>query len=249
MITRLRRTLLALPSLLMLAAAPAADAGDAAEAEVIGFSPDGAYVAFEQYGVQDGSGYAYADLFVIDLAADAWVAGTPVRVLLEDYDAEPEAARQAALAQAAPILRKLGIEGRSTGRALLRHVVTDRGVDPHAARFAIFAHGTAVYELQLREREAAAPGCPEEFGPFRLFDLVLLYPGGRRRVLHEDASLPTSRGCPIGYGIAEVWMHGGLGTEHAASLIVLLHMQRPGFEGPDVRFLAVALRPADLDPF
>jgi predicted secreted protein len=71
--------------LLFLAGANSiARAGDAAGREVIGFSPDGRYFAFEQYGVQDGSGFAYSDIMVIDATSDAWVVGTPVRKRADD---------------------------------------------------------------------------------------------------------------------------------------------------------------------
>ena len=41
-------------------------AGDFANLNVLGFSSDGNIFAFEQYGVQDGSGFPYADRFYID---------------------------------------------------------------------------------------------------------------------------------------------------------------------------------------
>ena len=71
---RLRLALL-LP--LTVATVPAR-AADNAERAVVGFSPDGRYFAFEQYGVQDGSGFPYSEIFVIDLNANKWVKGSPV---------------------------------------------------------------------------------------------------------------------------------------------------------------------------
>jgi predicted secreted protein len=245
------RTLIACLLATALALAPGARAGDVAQVEIIGFSADGAYVAFEQYGEQDGSGFPYADVFVIDVAADDWVDGTPVRVLLQDDSAGPEAARKAARGKAAEAMARVGIEPGRTGRALLRHPMTDRSVDPHAARFAIFAFTDREYELQLVERTVSAPDCPEDFAPFKLFDLVLVEPEGAERYLHQDAALPKSRGCPLDYAIAEVWVHGfdAITPAGTQTLLVLLHMQQPGFEGPDVRFLAVGLRPAGLRAF
>ena len=57
-------------------------AGDYASRHVIGFSADGRYFAFEQYGAQDGSGFPYAEIFIIDTQADSWVAGSPDSRLL-----------------------------------------------------------------------------------------------------------------------------------------------------------------------
>lgn len=238
-------------ALMLSAVVAAARANDVAQAEVIGFSADGAYVAFEQYGVQDGSGFAYSDIFLIDLVRDAWVEGTPVRVVIEDFEATEAAARAAAMQRAQPLLRQIGIEPGRTGHVLLRHEPTDRSVDPHAARFVLFADAPLVYELRIAEREVPAPDCPEDFGPVKLFDLTLGEEGGAQRVLHSDTVLPKSRGCPLGYAIGQVWLYDGDGwnTADGQSLLVLLHMRQPGFEGPDLRFLAVGVRPADLKPF
>ena len=54
-------------------------AADAAERAILGFSPDGRWFAFEEYGVQDGSGAPYANIYVIDLDMDRWARDTPVQ--------------------------------------------------------------------------------------------------------------------------------------------------------------------------
>ncbi len=51
---------------------------------MIGYSEDGNYFAFEQFGIQDGSGFAFSDVFVIDLVNDKWTAGSPFEVEAED---------------------------------------------------------------------------------------------------------------------------------------------------------------------
>ena len=58
-------------------------AGDRALIDYVGFSADFRYFAFEEFGIQDGSGFAYSNIFVVDLATDSWVVGTPVRVQAE----------------------------------------------------------------------------------------------------------------------------------------------------------------------
>lgn len=59
-------------------------AGDRALIDFIGFSPDAKYFAFEEFGIQDGSGFAYSNIFVVDLENDTWLEGTPIRVRTED---------------------------------------------------------------------------------------------------------------------------------------------------------------------
>ena len=55
-------------SLTLFSAAPAL-AGDAAQFDPIGFSEDGRYFAYEEYGIQDGSGFPYATIYLVDLIA------------------------------------------------------------------------------------------------------------------------------------------------------------------------------------
>src|SRR5690554_5413879 len=88
----------------------AAIAGDRALAEFIGYSTDGRYFAFEKYGIQDGSGFPYSNIYFIDLPADAWLSGTPVRVRIDSEEARLADARAQARGQAAARLDDLGID-------------------------------------------------------------------------------------------------------------------------------------------
>jgi predicted secreted protein len=67
-----------LSSLLILACTMATGvrAGDVAELAILGFSQSGGIFAFEEYGVQDGSGFPYANRYYIDTATDSYVKGT-----------------------------------------------------------------------------------------------------------------------------------------------------------------------------
>ena len=83
-------------------------AADASYPEAIGFSEDGTRFAFVEWGRQDGSGFAYANLYVLDLAKDSWLI-SPIRVLVEDETAAPRAAYEMALDQAQDALQKFDI--------------------------------------------------------------------------------------------------------------------------------------------
>ena len=61
-------------------ASPTAFAGDFADRELLGFSRDGAYFAFEEFGVLDGSGIPYSNIYVVEVDKDAWIDGTPIRL-------------------------------------------------------------------------------------------------------------------------------------------------------------------------
>lgn len=74
----------AAPGLLLLAVtfvASQASAGDYAAFQPIGFSSDGYVFAFEEYGVQDGSGFPYSTIYVIDTRNDTFLPGAPVRAV------------------------------------------------------------------------------------------------------------------------------------------------------------------------
>ncbi|MBZ0141486.1 MAG: hypothetical protein K8H87_17220, partial [Pseudorhodoplanes sp.] len=79
---RFKAALIALPVLL----ASPAQAGDAAARQVLGFSPDGNYFAFEQYSALYEQDAAFSEYVVIDTRGDRFVAGTPIKVLIRGDD-------------------------------------------------------------------------------------------------------------------------------------------------------------------
>ena len=117
----------------LLTPASPARAADAAERAVHGFSSDGRYFAFEQFGVQDGSGFPYADIFIVDLEGDKWVDGTPLRVLLEDERHTLGAARGEAMARAKPFIDRLAIG--EPGVVLATNVIYQANADPRRMVF------------------------------------------------------------------------------------------------------------------
>ena len=48
---------------------------------------DGEIFAFEEFGVQDGSGFHFSTIYVIDTDTDSWAPGTPIRVRIDDETA------------------------------------------------------------------------------------------------------------------------------------------------------------------
>ena len=91
-------------------------AGDAAARRIIGFSPDGAYFAFEQYGELDGGASAsgYSEIDIIDTRNDEFVGGKPI-LIVDESEASTltlEQARAQAAAKAKPILAKYAIAPR-----------------------------------------------------------------------------------------------------------------------------------------
>jgi len=91
-------------------------AGDAAARRVIGFSPDGGYFAFEQYGELDAGASAsgYSQIDIIDTRTDEFVGGKPILVVDESEESTLtlEQARAQAAARANPILARYAIASR-----------------------------------------------------------------------------------------------------------------------------------------
>lgn len=250
-------------------------AGDYASRNIIGFSTDGQYFAFEQYGVQDGSGFPYSEIFIIDAAQDKWVAGTPIRKRIDDENATLGQVREQAQKAAAPILSTLNISepgehlaSNPRAEAFFPRPRYELGYDKEqvwagqvtiniAHRFTPPSREPVTFRLEAKRLPSHE--C-RKYSDIPARGIVLTLKRGhmimadevrkrwptmdakeketysRRVTLHEDESLPESRGCPVGYAISDVLSHEAGGKTTYA---VLLHMQKLGFEGPDSRFLAV----------
>ncbi|BCP54296.1 hypothetical protein K32_29130 [Kaistia sp. 32K] len=230
---------LALALLLSAAALAApAHAGDFAERTLLGFSADGDRFAFEEFGVQDGSGFPYANIFVVDTTRDSWVDGTPIRVRLDDEAQGIAAARQQAAEKAAPHLKTI-VE---PGRLLASNPITEVGPDPYKVvfkRHPVQQLPGPDLTLELETIPLAAPGNDDPAYKTQGFRLVLKTEDGTT-VLHEDKALPPSRGTVLDYRIHDVVIHQPFGQP--ATLVVLLQVLTRGFEGPDGGYLAVTAK-------
>jgi predicted secreted protein len=235
-------------------------AGDYASREIIGFSTDGKYFAFEQFGVQDGSGFPYSEIFVIDTLKDQWVSGSPVRKRIDDEKATLVQVRTLAANAARSMLKKLGISepGDLLASNPRPEVPFPRPLNDDMARYTVTINTAykAVppmdepLSFRLDEKPLESPECAQyTSSPTKGFTLyaVKTRPNplakedlpSERHILHDDESLPDSRGCTLGYAISDiVSRQSGDTTTYA----VLLHMATVGFEGPDSRYLAITKR-------
>jgi predicted secreted protein len=101
-------------------------------------------------------------------------------------------------------------------------------------------------QLEFRLEEIALNNLPGmetcngmgEINGFRLLR-IQARDGGTNNVLHEDKTIPKSRGCPNGYGIGGVQTFSMQGLSAYA---VLISVRQFGFEGPDYRWIAVTGR-------
>jgi predicted secreted protein len=240
---------------------PHAWAGDGAALNVLGFSPDGRYFAFEQYGEQDGSGSLYSIITAIQIAGDRPAKGMPITAIMDpDNPALGKAPREQQLAgirakaaaAAAPVLQQLKIS--ETGRMVAsQQDALARGVlQPEQVKTALKAATTTIAlpaehfgsdaRVVLREFDIALPRCkdltPREHPSG--FGLTLERKGRPTIHLSRDQTIPPSRRCPEHYGITEA--HALTLPDGSMALAILIHYFYPAFEGPDRRFLAVTGR-------
>jgi len=229
-----------LPFLFLLLAGPAL-AGDYADREFLGFSEDGRYFAFEEYGVQDGSGFPYSNIYFIDIDSDSWVDGTPIRLRIDTDGAPLHETRAEARDKAQPFLAKMGIS--RAGLLAASNPATETSADPHSVSFLprlIVPPSGDGMTLRITESEMPAGICPDFGAPYKGFTLTLEDEAGETVTLHADDAIPASRRCPVGYAISDVVTFHPAGE--TAVLVVVLSVFSLGFEGPDRRFIAVSTR-------
>jgi len=225
----------------LLLAVPAL-AGDRALIDVIGFSPGARYFAFEEFGVQDGSGFAYSSIYLIDLEADSWVVGTPIRKRADDETTTLSQVRAQVQSQAAENIEGFGINVPAEWAALIGDGAP--GTDAQVLRFGSPGYNpgdvSGDYELRLSSfPTTAASPCAEWFSVEPLGYQLTIADKGSKRLIHRDGALPRSRGCPTAYRLYGVVLPFNAGS--ISDAVALISVYPGGFEGPDRRFIAVPL--------
>lgn len=219
----------------------AAIAGDVPSLDILGFSEDGGIFAFEEYGIQDGSGFPYARRFYVDTAKDEFVAGTPIRVRLDSEDATLEAARAKARDEGQKIVSDDVLE-QNPGYTAGWNAITEQSADRHVMRVLprpIFPSPDDPFEVRLEEFPLPADGgCMgrDDTKGFRLLR-VGATAGAETSMLHEDSSIPKSRHCPLGYHIGGVLTYYPEGGDPL--FVIMIAIRSVGFEGPNYDWIAV----------
>ena len=235
-------SLLCICALLMVSASGVL-AGDNAQLDIVGFSPDGKYFAFEQHGHYDGSGFGYAQMFIIDVAKNAWaeksieVNGDDYAMNGQDEIAEDlDAIRQELRTKVVPIFRKYGLVSATEGNAILADFAADGPWTQNDRKQYGFEANGGKQMLTISEEDAPQDGgdlnsgmCPQT--------LKLELWGAGSKVLQEDEDglVPQSRGGGYArnYDISGVYVNG-------KSLVVFVGFHVPSFEGPSKRYIAVS---------
>lgn len=213
---------------------PLASAGDRASFEVIGFSKDGRYLAFEQYGVSDGSGAPYAEVILVDVSKNAFAEPPIAASALEASGASAQTASTAAALRARlrpEVDRRLSARGIVRG-SLGEAVEISTTQEAPGRKRATFRSGAASYELELVTRKLPDKSCLSESATG--FELKLRSAATKKtKTLERDRrALPKRRMCAIDYDFERVLLSGG-------RLAVFLRVAQQGFEGPNLRYMVV----------
>ena len=219
------------------------NAGDYAKLNFIGFSSSGKYLAFEQYGVQDGSGFPYSGFYIVNVETNSYAAG-PFESRLENETATQAQVRTKARLKAAASLKKFGIIERNTGSLVISRLFTDlsvRKLDDGESKsstinFAEWVDSMYVegnYDLVLDLSEVKVKACEhEELPVYKIAVTLKDNKAATTTVLQKDASLPPSRGCPTRYELQYVYLY-------KKYIAVFMNYYTTGFEGPDLRYIVV----------
>lgn len=221
-----------------------AQAGDATNYKVLGFSANGTFFAFAQTGISDGSGFAFAEVTVIDTSKNS-----VVKSVLEASDNETTATTDENIALKKAISKlKLNTFGITPGKNLGKTVINRLNTDLSSYSNTLFSvdywpEGGASatlkkYELGINSLSVPAGQDTEcaDWMPSALLKLTIKGIGSSslpETILQQDNKIPKSRGmCPNSYRVQNVTVFG-------SKLAIAVQFSRVGFEGPDERTLVV----------
>jgi predicted secreted protein len=203
------------------------DAGDGANLEFYGFSKDGRYAAFEQFGTQDGSGFSYSQIAIVDVAKNEFVAES--RASLQYEQASEQQARAQARQRIKTSLTRFKIVNGNQGEFI--------GIVPFrpmfSGQYSSFLYLNRTYQLELEQTRLKARAECEDNAP-TLLELRLTAPN-RTRVLQKDVRLPEWRTCALNYEMRSAHRFGN-------SLAVMIAVNLPSYEGDDIRWMMVTTK-------
>ena len=225
-------------------------AGDAAKLTHIGFSSDGKSYAFMQSGVSDGSGSAYAEVRFLDTANNKYTAASvTVRQDEEDTISTLADIEVKAIKSAEATLKSLQISSSLKGDVLVSRKISD--LEARKLKEVSFSNGVIIggltapqYKIKLsttKVKPAAGSYCMDENKALKMKLELVDVQSKKTVILQEDKTLPASRGCVHGYEIEDVVViNPDQMSLQAAKVVVLIRVFTLGFEGEDVRYMAVS---------
>lgn len=217
-----------------------------AERHIFGFSSNGAYFAFQQFGFDETTGVPYASIFVLDTRSGR-LAGPEVRDYIEMVTSDPVVAaaglaevRERVRQKAAFLLERTGTSPSAVqaGRAVATNPATEISRSVEFVLQVTFPLRATGLRLDLVEHPAPPPAhCVAGYAEYAMLDLLLTDMDATTRAVYRDTFLPEDRGCPVGYTFSDVIVFN---APDRRVVVVLLNSFEAGFEGPYRRFWPVA---------
>ncbi|OUD15580.1 DUF2259 domain-containing protein [Thioflexithrix psekupsensis] len=221
-------------------------AGEAAVLNFIGFSQEGQYLAFEQFGTYDGQGGHFSNTYVIDVAKNKYAIKPQLHENVEGHLTLSDF-RQSLASLQHTFLAPYQIIPDNKGQQVVGRLFTDIGADRGKVQFSLHPPLAPLmqdtYTVTLEEINAANEADCFGFGEAKRFRLKITHDQTKTtQVLQADRQLPPSRGCALGYRIQDVYIYDNQWVS------VFLNLFTLGFEGQSMRYLVVTGRlpvPAD----
>lgn len=210
-------------------------AGDVSTTEFLGFSPDGRAVGFQQYGNQDGSGFPYCTVVLIDTEKNTYLVPPASLVIQAESDLPPRKVCNKAKSKIRDALNKLRLNPALGTRTFSRLITDEAGQGAKIVNYGTFASVPAQRPntVSVIETETTAEN---EFGLKTPLLKVVLKTQQGERVLQEDKKLPRARKSVYAYELEEGYSYE---TEKISVQVFTIRTYTQGFEGPDVRTMVV----------
>jgi hypothetical protein len=224
-------------------------AGHNTQVQAIGYSAQGRYFAYEEFGLNENSQIAYSRIYIIDLIQISQVVGTPV-TYRANIDEEPMTqVRKNARAEAAIFLESLRIDYP----AVIVAIIGDGQLD--------VKHDTLVFGVPVSHSISEISGrniitlrtfdamstldCTEILDtPTMGFSLTLEH-GENSEVIYKDNALPRSRECPFAYELNSIVLP--FGATDASQAVGLISVYIQGNDRVERHYLAIPLMNNILD--
>lgn len=207
---------------------------------MIGFSTDGAYVAWKMGGIQDGSGFQWVEAEVLNTETSLETARYRY-VWDEGVDELPSAEDVAAVEQdILDLCEKYEISSGNYESPLVHHPLTDLGVKGDTVLFCLESYSPGYNTGEITLSLALIPADVEQSYP-DWFDspvtpVLHTARDGERKLFFSEELVQGQHVLSFDYTIAAVYRNPVIDN----FLLVLLHSVRPGFEGPDGRYRVVS---------
>lgn len=224
------------------------NAGNLASVNFLGFSDDGKFAAFEQYWIQDGSGFPEAEIIIISTCdnsvVESYKTSWSEEMMYVDgvelyYENSSNPAREIVQQSARSLLDSLDISPVNQGIHCISHPLTDTGVEEEYASFVPWASSRMwsrpEYNLSIINHEVMPDSPPEWLSMFEtpvLLELIITDSNGDEVMHLIDDSPISGYEYVSSYRIRDVYVFND-------AVAIILNAIEPGFEGQDFVFRMV----------